>query len=66
MNDAERAMLESIIANPTTIFSMSSTNKTKLNTLLQAIDRNKDAKLKAFGIHNPTEALGFKPQLTGY
>ncbi len=59
VNDAERAMLESLVANPTKILSLDSNNKVKIQTLIQRLDKTLAAKAAGFGLKTREQKLGF-------
>jgi hypothetical protein len=50
ITEGEREMLVKVIANPTNIFSLDSTNKVRLNALMQKLDKNMETFAKPFGI----------------
>ena len=50
MSEGDRKLLENAIANPTTVFSLTSSNKIKLKELNKALDRAVAAHAKAFGL----------------
>jgi hypothetical protein len=62
MSDGERAMLENIIANPTKIFSLDSSTKTRLQTLSKRLEQSLNMTGRANGIEiqNPVNALSPK------
>lgn len=60
VTDAERAILEKIVSNPTTIFSLDSTNQKRLDTLMDTLKTNRNQKAKAYGFTVPDEQLGFQ------
>lgn len=60
VSDAERAILEKIVANPTTIFSLDSSNKKRLDSILDSLRAGRDKKAKAYGFTVPDEDIGFK------
>lgn len=60
VTDAERAILEKIVANPTSIFSLDQNNAKRLDTLLDTLKSNRNQKAKAYGFTTPDEALKFK------
>ncbi len=59
VTDAERAMLEKIVADPTKIFSLDSSNRTRLETLLETLKTNRDNKASTFGLKSQEQSLGF-------
>lgn len=50
MNEGERKMLEEIVANPTKIFSLSSSNKTRLTQLTKMMDNKLETSARARGL----------------
>lgn len=60
VTDAERAILEKIVANPTSMFSLDSTNQKRLDTLIDTLKTNRNQKAKAYGFTVPDEQLGFQ------
>lgn len=50
MSEGDRKLLENAIANPTTVFSLTSSNKIKLKELNKALDRAVAAHAKSFGL----------------
>lgn len=54
INESERAILESLAANPATIFSMDSKTKASLNTLKGTLDRAVFDRAKSLGL-NPAD-----------
>ncbi len=60
VTDAERAILEKIVANPTSMFSLDSTNQKRLDTLMDTLKTNRNQKAKAYGFTVPDEQLGFQ------
>jgi hypothetical protein len=60
VQQAERDMLEAMIADPTSITSLSSTQKKRLEVLVQRIDAGVAAKAKAYGLSTVADRLGFK------
>lgn len=50
MNEGERKMLEDIVANPTKIFSLSSSNKIRLTQLAKLMDNKLETSAKARGL----------------
>lgn len=50
MNEGERKMLEDIVANPTKIFSLSSSNKTRLTQLVKLMDNKLETSARARGL----------------
>jgi hypothetical protein len=60
VTESERALLEKIIANPTSMFSLPGAVKTKLTTLINTMERNFNAKVKAFGLQTREDRVGFR------
>jgi hypothetical protein len=58
VSDQERKMLDAIVANPTAIFSLDTANKSRLDTLLNSVNRNLQNKLKSYGLQTPESRLG--------
>lgn len=54
MNEGERKMLENMIANPTNVFSMDSSSKVRLKTLMKRLDSNLKAQAKNAGVEGYT------------
>lgn len=50
VQENERKLLESIVADPTKVFSLDSVNKKRLQTLVTSLDRNLESTGKAYGI----------------
>lgn len=57
MNEGEREMLQSIIRNPTTIFSLDSSTKAALKTLSYTLDAKFAATAQSKGIDVPTPSM---------
>lgn len=60
MSDGERQMLEDIIANPTDLFSLDSTNKVKLKKLKELLQNATKNKARNIGLSSTKDRLGFK------
>jgi hypothetical protein len=58
LTDQERQYLEEIAADPTKFFSLSSSNRTKLKTLMEAAQRHLENRLNVRGIKTPEQQLG--------
>ena len=56
VSDSERKILDSVVANPTSLFSLTSNNKSKLDELKGIINRSMANHLKANGIAPQAEA----------
>lgn len=54
VNDAERAIMDKIVADPTRIFSLDNTNRKALNTLVNRLEVNLSEKAKAYGLNTFT------------
>jgi len=50
VNDAERALMERVVADPTSIFSLNESNKTRLQTLMKRLDANLKQQQRAYGL----------------
>jgi len=59
VNDAERALMEKIVADPTTVFSLSESNKTRLQTLATRLQANLKQQQRAYGLsgEGPTQKI---------
>jgi len=59
VNDAERALMEKIVADPTTIFSLSESNQTRLTTLATRLQANLKQQQRAYGLsgQGPTQKI---------
>jgi hypothetical protein len=53
VTETEHAIMEQIVADPTAIFSLDSTNKMRLKTLVQKLDDNVYVQGKAYGLNMP-------------
>lgn len=62
MNEGERKMLEEIVANPTKIFSLSSSNKTRLTQLTKLMDEKMATSAKARGLTVQSPDSQLNPQ----
>lgn len=60
MNESEQKLLQSLIANPTDIFALDSTNKTKLKTLLKTLKDKADTQARNLGLEK-YGGVNFKP-----
>lgn len=60
VTESEQKLLDDVIANPTKILSLDSSNQTRLKTLLSRVDTALNSKVKAFGMKNPTDKIGFQ------
>ena len=63
MSDGERKMLNDIVANPTKVFSLDSTTKTRLQTLSSRLGKSLEMEAKARGIKNPRISGTVQPNL---
>ena len=61
VTDREQEMLDDIIANPTKIFSLDTTNKARLKTLSNIIDRNIAHRAKVLGLKTPDQQMNYEP-----
>ena len=55
VNDAERAILEKIVANPTNVFQMSSTAKTTLDRIINTLETKQRIGLTQYGLKPPAK-----------
>lgn len=66
VSDTERAILNDIVADPTSIFSLDANNKIKLETLKKTLKTKLDGEIRQFGLRDPNatlkDKLGFKPE----
>lgn len=62
MNASEQALLERLVANPTDVFALDSSNKVKLKTLLKTLKSKAANEAKNLGLQSSEDKLGFKPQ----
>lgn len=62
MSEGDRSLMEDAIANPTSFFSLKSSNKIKLDKLKQSIQRKLDANASAYGLSRGTPAGARKIQ----
>jgi len=74
VSDAERKILEEIVADPTTIFNLPQATREKLGTLQQALSRRWQTQLQSAGVKSleqasggqaPGAAQGAKPAIPG-
>lgn len=65
VQQAERDLLEKLIANPTAVFSVDSNVKKRLETLASTLDKNLEGKLKAGGVETPTERMANQERSAG-
>lgn len=61
MNEGERELLQSIIANPTKVFSLDSSNKIKLKTLMDSLDQKFIAAAESKGLNIGPSAQSNEP-----
>ena len=61
VTDREQKLLDDIIADPTAILSLDSSNKTRLKTLMNKVENQLDNKMKAYNLTKPSDRIGFKP-----
>lgn len=66
MNEGEREMLQKIIANPATIWSLDTVSKKKLDTLANSLEDKFAAAAKARGLEYKTESQKKKAQENQY
>lgn len=61
VSEKELELLQRIIADPTKIMSLDNTNKARLQTLRQRMDKQTANQLKQYGLQSPNDKLGFQP-----
>lgn len=62
MNEKEVEIMQSIIADPTKLFSLDSTNKARIHALMSRLDSALNSDAKARGLRNQNDSLGFTPK----
>lgn len=62
VTDSEREILESLAANPATIFSLDSKTRASLQTLKSSLDRSVSEKAKSLGLVGQTQTQGGLPR----
>lgn len=60
VTDKEQELLDTIVADPTRLFSLDENNKRALETLLSHVDRQTASKVQASGLRTPESRIGFK------
>lgn len=60
VSEKELELLNNIIADPTRIFSLDSSNKERLKTLRERMDEQTRSQLKTFGLTSPADKLDLK------
>ncbi len=66
MNEGEREMLQKIIANPTSMFTLDSSTKVRLKTLMSTLDDKFAAAAKARGVNYKSESAKKQDQQNTY
>lgn len=62
MSEGERKLIENIVANPTSIFSLDNTNKIRLQTLSRRLDKGLESTARAVGIQVMSPEDKLNPQ----
>src|SRR5690606_10189536 len=62
LSDREVQLLEDIIANPTKLLTLDSSNKVKLETLKKRLDTSLRESLRSEGLTEPREQMGITPR----